>query len=100
MGTFRFPGGARIRLRADGSALIEANTHDIGTGTQTVFSQIAAEELGLPIEQLSIRWGDTALPEGGPVYGSSATMGTGSAVALACREIRARLKALGPGNDP
>jgi xanthine dehydrogenase YagR molybdenum-binding subunit len=100
MGTFRFPGEARVRLRADGTALIEANTHDIGTGTQTVFSQIAAEELGLRIEQVSIRWGDTALPAGGPVYGSSATMGTGSAVALACREIRAKLAALGSGNDP
>ncbi|MGF6612734.1 xanthine dehydrogenase YagR molybdenum-binding subunit [Paraburkholderia sp. WSM4175] len=98
MGNFRFPGGARVRLRSDGTALIEANTHDIGTGTQTVFCQIAAEELGLPIEKVSIVWGDTNLHPAGPVYGSSATGSTGSAIALACREINAKLDALG-GKD-
>jgi xanthine dehydrogenase YagR molybdenum-binding subunit len=100
MGSFRFPSGARVRLRADGTALIEANTHDIGTGTQTVFCQIAAEELGLPLEQISIAWGDSDLPAAGPVYGSSATGGTGSAIALACRELKSKLSALGAGNDP
>jgi xanthine dehydrogenase YagR molybdenum-binding subunit len=100
MGSFRFPGGARVRLRADGTARIEANTHDIGTGTQTVFCQIAADELGLPLESVSIDWGDTNLRASGPVYGSSATGGTGSAIALACRDIKAQLSALGSGNDP
>jgi xanthine dehydrogenase YagR molybdenum-binding subunit len=91
MGAFRFPGSAKVRLRADGKAEIEAATGDIGTGTQTVFSQIAAEELGLPLEAVSILWGDTRLHRTGPVYGSSATIGTGSAVALACRDIKAKL---------
>ncbi len=100
MGNFRFPGGARVRLRPDGSVVIEANTHDIGTGVQTVSSQIAAEELGLPFEKISIVWGDTNLLQAGPVYGSSATMGTGGAVALACRELKQKLSALGSGNDP
>jgi xanthine dehydrogenase YagR molybdenum-binding subunit len=100
MGSFRFPGGARVRLNANGRARIETNTHDIGTGTQTVFSQIAADELGLPLKNVSIVWGDTDLPAAGPVYGSSATGGTGSAIALACRQIKAELSALGPGNDP
>ncbi|HLH90588.1 MAG TPA: xanthine dehydrogenase family protein molybdopterin-binding subunit [Xanthobacteraceae bacterium] len=100
MGSFRFAAGARVRLKADGTARIEANTHDIGTGTQTVFCRIAAEELGLPIENVSIAWGDTRLPPSGPVYGSSATGGTGSAVALACRELKAQLGRLGAGNDP
>ncbi|MEX3958816.1 xanthine dehydrogenase family protein molybdopterin-binding subunit [Trinickia sp. EG282A] len=100
MGNYRFPGGALVRLKADGSAIIEANTHDIGTGTQTVFCQIAASELGLPVERVSIVWGDTRLHPGGPVYGSSATVGTGSAVALACREIKTKLAALGAGDDP
>jgi xanthine dehydrogenase YagR molybdenum-binding subunit len=94
MGNFRFPGGAKIRLSPDGRAIVETNTHDIGTGTQTIFSQIAAEELGLPFENVSIRWGDTDLPATGPVYGSSATMGTGGAVALAARNAKAKLAKL------
>jgi xanthine dehydrogenase YagR molybdenum-binding subunit len=100
MGTYRFPSGALVRLKADGSAVIEVNTLDIGTGTQTVFCQIAADELGLPVEAVSIVWGDTDLPPGGPLYGSSATVGTGSAVADACRELKAKLRSLGSGNDP
>jgi xanthine dehydrogenase YagR molybdenum-binding subunit len=94
MGNFRFPGEARVRLTPDGRAIIETNTHDIGTGTQTIFCQVAAETLGLPMSQVSIRWGDSDLPKAGPVYGSSATMGTGAAVKLACEDVLAKLSRL------
>lgn len=77
MGSFRFSSAGRLRLRRDG-AVVEANVHDIGTGVQTVLSQIAAEELGIPPERVETRWGDTDLPRTGPTYGSSTTMGTGS----------------------
>lgn len=70
---------------------MECSTQDIGSGTQTVFVQIAAEALGLPLSQVSIRWGDSALPTAGPVYGSSATMGTGAAVMLAAQDAKAKL---------
>lgn len=94
MGNFRFPASARIRLSPAGGAVIEANTHDIGTGTQTVFVQIAAEALGLPLPQVSIRWGDTDLPDAGPVHGSAATMCTGAAVLAAAKDARAKLAAI------
>jgi xanthine dehydrogenase YagR molybdenum-binding subunit len=100
MGSFRFPGAARVRLRSDGSAIVESNVHDIGSGAQTVLSQIAAEELGLPLEQVEMRWGDTGLPATGPTYGSSTTMGTGSAVAAAARDVGKQLAALGLDMDP
>ena len=61
MGSFRFPGASRVRLRRDG-AVVEANVHDIGTGVQTVLSQIAADELGISPDQVAVRWGDTDLP--------------------------------------
>ena len=93
MGNFRFPGGAHVRLTPEGRAVVLCNTHDIGTGTQTIFCQIAAEELGLPMDSISIEWGDTRLPWTGPVYGSSATMGTGGAVVLAARDAKAKLAA-------
>jgi xanthine dehydrogenase YagR molybdenum-binding subunit len=100
MGSFRFPGLARIRLRRDG-AVVEANVHDIGTGVQTVLGQIAGEELGIPAGQVEVRWGDTDLPRTGPTYGSSTTMGTGSAVAAAARDVTKQLAELGQGGrDP
>ncbi len=97
MGCFRHAGGARVRLKDDGTAVVEAGTHDIGTGTMTVFTQIAADALGLPVDRVAIQWGDTRLPRASPVYGSSATMTTGSAVWMAAREARAKLDKLVPG---
>ena len=100
MGSFRFPGASRVRLRRDG-AVVEANVHDIGTGVQTVLSQIAAGELGISPDQVEMRWGDTDLPRTGPTYGSSTTVGTGSAVAAAARDVSKQLAGLGQaGRDP
>jgi xanthine dehydrogenase YagR molybdenum-binding subunit len=95
MGSFRFPGAARVHLSADGGAIVESNVHDIGSGAQTVLSQIAAEELGVPLDRVAVRWGDTDLPRTGPTYGSSTTMGTGSAVAAAARDVGKQLADLG-----
>src|SRR6185503_10335970 len=101
MGSFRFPGAARVHLGADGSAVVESNVHDIGSGAQTVLAQIAAEELGVPLDRVDVRWGDTDLPRTGPTYGSSTTMGTGSAVASAARDVGKQLAELGlGGRDP
>jgi xanthine dehydrogenase YagR molybdenum-binding subunit len=91
MGTFRFAGGARVRLRSDGSALVESDVQDIGTGIQTVLRAIVADELDLPLERIFLRWGDSSLPVTGPLYGSGGTMHTGSAVTLACRQILEKL---------
>ena len=94
MGQVRFPGNARVRLRRDGSVRIEADIQDIGTGLQTVLTQIAADELEVPIDEVTVAWGDSALPATGPIYASSATVHTGSAVAFACRDVRRKLAEL------
>jgi xanthine dehydrogenase YagR molybdenum-binding subunit len=100
MGSFRFPGASRVRLHR-GGAVVEANVHDIGTGVQTVLTQIAADELGISPDQIEMRWGDTDLPTTGPTYGSSTTAGTGSAVAAAARDVSKQLAELGQGGrDP
>src|SRR6476660_6846401 len=99
MGSFRYPGEARVTLRGDGSVVVEANVHDIGTGVQTVLSQIAAGELGISPDRVETRWGDTDLPRTGPTYGSSTTMGTGSAVAAAARDVTKQLADLGLDAD-
>jgi xanthine dehydrogenase YagR molybdenum-binding subunit len=100
MGSFRYPGAARVRYARDGSVVVESNVHDIGSGAQTVLAQIAAEELGVPLDRVEMRWGDTDLPRTGPTYGSSTTMGTGSAVAAAARDVRKQLADLGLDADP
>lgn len=98
MQTFRSPSSARARLNADGQAVIEVGTQEIGSGLPGVITTIAAEELDLPSESIQVRHGETNLPAAGGTIGSSATMGVGSAVAAAAQKLRAKLDALPPGD--
>jgi xanthine dehydrogenase YagR molybdenum-binding subunit len=95
MGCFRAPTpAAEVVLRADGHALIRTGTQDIGTGTLTIFPQIAGAILGLPPDKVTLEMGDTRLPEAGPTYGSSSTMGVGAAILHAAEDARAKLARL------
>ena len=60
----------RIVLTANGHAEVACATSDIGTGTYTIMAQVAADALGLPIESISIKLGDSSLPQS-PVEGGS-----------------------------
>jgi xanthine dehydrogenase YagR molybdenum-binding subunit len=91
MTTFRLAAAARARLRADGAVVLEAGTQEIGTGTYTVFPQIAADMLGLDPAQIEMRLGDSSLPETGGTFGSSSTIGVGSAIRAAATNLRRRL---------
>ncbi|TML96381.1 MAG: xanthine dehydrogenase family protein molybdopterin-binding subunit, partial [Actinobacteria bacterium] len=79
--------------RSDGSYRVQIGAADIGTGARTVLTQIAADELGVPFEQVHIDIGDSALPFAFVAGGSSGTASWGSAVVLACRQLRERLGA-------
>src|SRR5258708_11312138 len=60
----------RITLGANGHAEVACATSDIGTGTYTIMAQVAADALGLPIENISVKLGDSSLPQS-PVEGGS-----------------------------
>ena len=82
---------ASATLRADGTVLVQAGTHDLGTGAYTIMTQIAADELGLPIEKVRFELGDTILPEAPGAGGSQTSASVGSAVKLAAATLRAEL---------
>jgi xanthine dehydrogenase YagR molybdenum-binding subunit len=90
----RNPAAARARLLADGTAVVHTACTDIGTGTYTVLTQLAADVLGLSPDAVRVELGDSALPQSPPQGGSMATASVGSAVFTACREALARLRAL------
>jgi xanthine dehydrogenase YagR molybdenum-binding subunit len=78
---------AKAVLTLDGKLTVGSATADIGTGTYTVMSQIAADTLGVPIEDVTFKLGDSSLSES-PVEGGSWTAATiGSAVKAACNGI-------------
>ena len=86
-----FSAGAKAVLTADGKLNVSSATADIGTGTYTIMTQIAAETLGLPIENVTFELGDSSLPQA-PVEGGSFTAATvGSAVKAVCDKVRGKL---------
>jgi xanthine dehydrogenase YagR molybdenum-binding subunit len=87
---WRWPGKARVTLNGDGSALVEAAAHDIGTGTYTVMTQVAADALGMAPDRVTVRLGDTRLPESHPAIGSATVSNATAAVMLAARAARDR----------
>src|SRR5258705_2685221 len=60
----------RIALSGNGHAEVACATSDIGTGTYTIMAQVAADMLGLPLESISVKIGDSSLPQS-PVEGGS-----------------------------
>ncbi len=81
-----------VRLLADGSVVVYAGTSDMGQGARTVFAQIAAEELGAPLEWVSVVMGDTAVvPYDQQTSASRSTVLMGNAVLRACRAVQAQL---------
>src|SRR5216683_237450 len=106
-GRVKVTGGARytadipLETAGDGSALVEAAAHDIGTGTYTVMAQVAADTLGISPERVSVRLGDTRLPESHPAIGSATTANATAAVMLAAQAAREKAIELAfTGRDP
>jgi xanthine dehydrogenase YagR molybdenum-binding subunit len=64
------PISVRIALSANGHAKVSCATSDIGTGTYTIMAQVAADVLGLPLDSIEIKLGDSTLPQS-PVEGGS-----------------------------
>jgi xanthine dehydrogenase YagR molybdenum-binding subunit len=93
------PASAMARLLPDGTAEVTSAASDMGPGTWTSMTQVAADTLGLPIERVKFTLGDTRLPKA-PVHGGSMTMASvGSAVQAACRKVREDALARGGAND-
>ncbi|MDQ2983685.1 MAG: xanthine dehydrogenase family protein molybdopterin-binding subunit [Actinomycetota bacterium] len=86
------PSYAWIRVGSDGRAVVVTAMQDIGTGTRTAMAQIAAEELGLPLEQVRVELGDSARgPYASISAGSSTTPSMGPAVRSAAADAKRQI---------
>jgi xanthine dehydrogenase YagR molybdenum-binding subunit len=90
---------ARATLGPDGVMTVRMAMTDIGTGSYTILTQIAAEMLGLPIDKVKVLMGDTDFPKASGSGGSFGANSAGSALYDACMNLRAQL-ARGAGVDP
>lgn len=87
------PSGARVHLQPDGHVVVETDMTDIGTGSYTIIAQTAAEMLGLPLEKVEVRLGDSTFPvsagSGGQWGANTSTAG----VYAACVKLREAIAA-------
>jgi xanthine dehydrogenase YagR molybdenum-binding subunit len=86
--TMAQPSTARVRTMDDGRFEVAIGAADIGTGARTILTQIAADSLGVPVERVRIRIGDSTLPKASVAGGSSGSASWGWAVTGACRQLR------------
>jgi xanthine dehydrogenase YagR molybdenum-binding subunit len=91
---FYAPANARARLLPGGSVEVEAAASDMGPGTYTSMTQVAAEALGLPMDQVRFRLGHSVYPATPPHGGSMTMASVGSAVRAACMELRRLVEGL------
>ena len=99
MASTMYPAGrgeaqARATIFADGRALVQSATHELGNGAYTIFRQISADALSLPIERVRFELGDSALPSAPTTGGSVTTATVGPAAQAAARAALAALKNL------
>jgi xanthine dehydrogenase YagR molybdenum-binding subunit len=87
------PSYAWVRVGSDGHATVVTAMQDIGTGTRTAMAQIAAEELGIPLERVTVSVGDSARgPYAAISAGSSTTPSMGPAVRAAAADARRQIE--------
>ncbi|MGU3391180.1 xanthine dehydrogenase family protein molybdopterin-binding subunit [Sphingomonas sp. M1A8_2b] len=96
---YRMPGAAaRITIDRLGKALVEVAAHEMGMGTSTTTTMVAAERLGLPLDSVEVRYGDSIIPGAILAGGSQQTAAIGGAVIAAHNALVAELLKLA-GND-
>jgi carbon-monoxide dehydrogenase large subunit len=84
-----------VEITADGGAILRTGSHTHGQGHETTFAMLAAERLGIPVERVSVRRGDTdEVPMGAGTFGSKSTQIGGVAGRLAADEVVERAKGL------
>jgi xanthine dehydrogenase YagR molybdenum-binding subunit len=85
------PSQCRTTINPDGSVLVEIGTQDLGTGTRTIITQVAAETLGLPMNQVKLAIGDNALPRDGASGGSTTVGGVSTSTRKSTMNALAKL---------
>ncbi len=90
----RYQTSASAAVRPDGTVLVSSATTDMGPGTYTSATQVAADTLGVPLERIVFELGDSSMPAAKEHGGSTTLASVGSAVQAACLALRAKLDAL------
>ncbi len=98
---YRMPGGAaRLTLTRDGAARVDLAAHEMGMGTATTHTLVAADRLGLPLDRVTVNYGDSELPGLILAGGSQQTASIGAAIMAAHEQLVTQLLKLAGNNSP
>jgi carbon-monoxide dehydrogenase large subunit len=85
---------AKVTLDRNGSVTVYTGSSPHGQGIETTFAQLASEELGVPLDRVTVIWGDTTqIPQGRGSWGSRSAVTGGSAVVDASRKLKSQILA-------
>ncbi|NLU76248.1 xanthine dehydrogenase family protein molybdopterin-binding subunit [Streptomyces sp. HNM0575] len=96
---FQGPTAVRVRMETDGTAVVQTDMTDIGTGTYTILTQVAAEALGLTSDQVRVELGRSDFPASWGSGGSWGACNSSTALHRACQALRKKLLSTAQG-DP
>jgi xanthine dehydrogenase YagR molybdenum-binding subunit len=95
----RMPASARVRLTTDGRVVVSTAGHELGTGAYTIYTQAAADALGLPVSQVVFELGDSNLPHAPVAGGSNSTASITEAIVMAAADAKAKLARVAVANS-
>ncbi|MGH3101917.1 MAG: xanthine dehydrogenase family protein molybdopterin-binding subunit, partial [Thermoleophilia bacterium] len=94
LSSMRMPASVTVRLGADGALVVRCGLHEMGMGAATVQAQIAADEMGVPLESVRVDYGDSDLPPSAGAIGSVQTASVAASVLAACTKLKKSVLAL------
>ena len=93
----RSPASASASINNKGIVVVQTSVADVGPGSATIMTQIAAETLDIDLNRIKFEWGNSLYPEAPGQFGSHTTASTGSAIHKVCTSLINRLKQLATG---
>ena len=87
-GSMTMPTAVTVRLQADGTVVVLCGLHEMGMGAPTVQAQVAADQLGVPLEAVRVEYGDSELPRSAGAFGSAQTASVTASLLAACTKLK------------
>ena len=87
-GSMTMPTAVTVRLEADGTVVVRCGLHEMGMGAPTVQTQVAADQMGVPLEAVRVEYGDSELPRSAGAFGSAQTASVTASLLAACTKLK------------
>src|ERR671921_1128248 len=84
LSSMTMPASVTVRLGADGALVVRCGLHEMGMGAPTVQVQVAADQMGVPLEAVRVEYGDSELPRSAGAFGSAQTASVTASLLAAC----------------